>query len=340
MTAATSPIDFWFDFSSPYSYLASTWIDGFAAQHGRTVRWHALLLGATFKASELRPPASYPVKGPYMLRDFARSAQMEGLPYQHPDPFPIPTQHAARVFWWLHAQAPQQAVAWAKAGLKAYFTEGVALNDAAALKVLLAREGFDAQAAEAAWGDETWKAKLVDVNTQAVALGVFGAPFFIVDGEPFWGNDRRAQMARHLQVSMHAPALGPRKTAQDLVQDALTSVTTVGVHEALAKQANGALLVDLRDARELEREGLVAGSFHAPRGMLEFWVDDTCEYHKPQFADRNRPYVLYCAAGWRSALAAHTMQTMGFANVSHLDGGFAAWREAGAPVAQKVKKPS
>lgn len=195
---SSAPIHFWFDFSSPYSYLASEWVDALAARHGRTVSWHAMLLGATFKAAELRPPASYPIKGAYMLRDFARSARMEGLPFVMPEPFPIPTQNAARIFWWLHEQDPARAAAWARAGLRAYFTRNVPLNDAAALKVLAAQTGLDADAAEAACGDERIKRRLIDVNDEAVRLGIFGAPTIIVDGEPFWGHDRRAQIERWL----------------------------------------------------------------------------------------------------------------------------------------------
>jgi 2-hydroxychromene-2-carboxylate isomerase len=195
---SSAPIHFWFDFSSPYSYLASEWIEALAARHGRTVSWHAMLLGATFKAAGLRPPVSYPIKGAYMLRDFARSARMEGLPFVMPEPFPIPTQNAARIFWWLHEQDPVRAAAWARAGLRAYFTRNVALNDAAALKALAAQTGLDADAAEAACGDERIKRRLMDVNDEAVRLGIFGAPTVLVDGEPFWGHDRRAQIERWL----------------------------------------------------------------------------------------------------------------------------------------------
>ncbi len=198
MTAIPRSIDFWFDFSSPYSYLASHWIEDLASRHGRTVQWHAMLLGATFKAAELRPPASYPIKGGYMIRDFQRSARMEGVPFVQPDPFPIPTQNAARIFWWLHAQDAASATAWAHAGLRAYFRRGVALNDPVALKALAAASGLDADAAEAACGDATWKSKLMQVNDEAIALGAFGAPFFVIDGEPFWGNDRKAQIERWL----------------------------------------------------------------------------------------------------------------------------------------------
>lgn len=192
------PVQFYFDFSSPYSYIASEWIEAVAARHGRRVQWHAILLGVTFQAAELKSPVSHPIKRDYTLRDFERSARFAGLPYRQPETFPIATQNAARVFWWLHDQDPTRAVAWAHAGLRAYFTRGVVLSDAGALKGLLAESGIDADAAEAAWSDPAWKDRLKAENESAVATGVFGAPHFIVDGEPFWGNDRKPQIEQWL----------------------------------------------------------------------------------------------------------------------------------------------
>jgi 2-hydroxychromene-2-carboxylate isomerase len=191
-------ISFYFDFSSPYSYIASEWVEALAARHGRTVRWHAILLGATFQAAGLMSPVSYPMKRECTLRDFARSARFEGVPYKQPEPFPIATQNAARVFWWLDAQDPSRAVAWAHAALRAFFARGVPLDDKAALKQLAEEQGLDAAAAEAAWNEPVWKNALREANDKAIAAGIFGAPFFIVDGEPFWGNDRKAQIERWL----------------------------------------------------------------------------------------------------------------------------------------------
>jgi 2-hydroxychromene-2-carboxylate isomerase len=193
-----APIAFYFDFSSPYSYVASEWIEALAARHGRTVEWHAILLGATFAAAELRPPVSYPIKRDYALHDFARSARFEGVPFKQPQEFPIPTQNAARVFWWLEAQDPVRAVAWARAGLRAYFARGVVLSNPAQLRQLAADSGLDAEAAEAAWNDPQWKARLKSENDSAIAAGIFGAPSFVVDGELFWGNDRKPQLERWL----------------------------------------------------------------------------------------------------------------------------------------------
>lgn len=194
-----SAILFYFDFSSPYSYIASEWVEALAARHGRTVQWHAILLGATFKAAELKSPVDYPIKREYALRDFERSARFEGVPLKNPEKFPIPTQNAARVFWWLHDKEPATAARWGRHGLRAYFARGVDLSDTAQLKELAAEFGIDPVEAEAVWNDPVWKARLKAANDAAIAAGVFGAPFFIVDKEPFWGNDRRAQIERWLE---------------------------------------------------------------------------------------------------------------------------------------------
>lgn len=190
---AKTPIDFWFDFSSPYAYVASEWIDALAARHGRSVRWHAILLGVTFQAAELRSPVAYPLKRDYVMRDFARSARFEGVPYVQPGKFPISTHNAARVFWHLTAGDAERGKQWARCALRAYFTRGVDLSDPARLADLAA--DFGISDAAAIWADPRWKDALRVENDAAVAAGVFGAPYFIVDGEPFWGNDRKAQIA-------------------------------------------------------------------------------------------------------------------------------------------------
>mgnify|MGYP002624013193 CR=1 FL=1 len=131
-----------------------------------------------------------------------------------------------------------------------------------------------------------------------------------------------------------------RKTVQSMVDEAMAAITTYSVDEARALHGqDDVLFVDLRDVRELEREGVIPGAFHAPRGMIEFWVDPESPYHKPVFAE-DRRFVLFCAAGWRSALATKTLQDMGLPKVAHIDGGFTAWKDAGAPVAEKARRPA
>lgn len=117
-----------------------------------------------------------------------------------------------------------------------------------------------------------------------------------------------------------------------LLEEANAAIETLEVGEAVALHGDpGVVFVDIRDIRELEREGRVPGAVHAPRGMLEFWVDPESPYFKPVFGEDKR-FVFFCAAGWRSALATHAVQQMGLDPVAHVAGGFGAWREAGGPV--------
>ncbi|QDL98262.1 rhodanese-like domain-containing protein [Rhodopseudomonas palustris] len=123
-----------------------------------------------------------------------------------------------------------------------------------------------------------------------------------------------------------------------LLDDANAAIETLTPAEAIALQNDaGVLIVDLRDPRELEREGRIPGSFSCPRGMLEFWIDPESPYAKPQF-QQDKKFVFYCAGGLRSALAAKTAQDMGLKPVAHIEGGFAAWRDAGGPVEAWVPK--
>ncbi len=122
----------------------------------------------------------------------------------------------------------------------------------------------------------------------------------------------------------------------ELVERANAQVDVLQPGEALERQAGGkAILVDIRDIRELERGGRVKDAVHAPRGMLEFWFDPSSKYYRDVFGDGDKTYVLFCAAGWRSALAAKTLDDMGFENIAHVDGGFAALKEAGASIVDK-----
>ena len=123
-----------------------------------------------------------------------------------------------------------------------------------------------------------------------------------------------------------------RKGYKALLAEAEAEVETVPVEQALSLHGqDGVVFVDLRDPREIQREGRIPGSFHCPRGMLEFWVDPESPYAKPVFAEPKR-FIFYCASGWRSALAAKTVQDMGLPNVAHVDGGYTAWKKAEGPV--------
>ncbi|MGC1574536.1 MAG: rhodanese-like domain-containing protein [Beijerinckiaceae bacterium] len=130
-----------------------------------------------------------------------------------------------------------------------------------------------------------------------------------------------------------------KKGYKALLAEADAMVPTVGVEEARALQGQeGTVFVDLRDPREIEREGKMPGAFHCPRGMLEFWIDPESPYHKPIFGEDKR-FVFFCAGGWRSALAAKTAIEMGLRPVAHLKGGFGAWKKAGGPTETVMAKP-
>jgi len=133
------------------------------------------------------------------------------------------------------------------------------------------------------------------------------------------------------------------KGFQQLVAEAMAEVKTYSVAEVQARLHDAAVqIVDIRDIRELA-EGTVVGAYHAPRGMLEFWVDPASPYHKPLFADESREFILFCGAGWRSALAAKALQEMGMRNVAHIEGGYTEWVKQGAPTEtleqQKARRP-
>jgi rhodanese-related sulfurtransferase len=132
-----------------------------------------------------------------------------------------------------------------------------------------------------------------------------------------------------------------KKGFRQLVNEAKSRIRTVSLEEARALHGrDDVLFVDVRDVRELERDGMIPGAFHCPRGMLEFWIDPESPYAKDVFQS-GKELVFYCNGAWRSALAADTAQQMGLERVVEMDGGFAAWRSAGFPVAERVpKKPS
>lgn len=187
-------IDFYFDFSSPYGYLASTRINALAAHHQRRVNWRPVLLGPMFKAAGTAPLAGVPLKGPYSVHDFSRTARFLGIRYKQPQNFPISTQNAARAFYWINDRDAIRAHRFAAACFENYFTQGVDITTADAVADIAAAVGEDRGAALAATADPVFKDRLKNEVESALARGVFGSPFIIVDGEPFWGNDRLDQV--------------------------------------------------------------------------------------------------------------------------------------------------
>lgn len=194
-----APIDFYFDFSSPYGYFASELIEDVAARHGRSVTWHPILLGVLFKQTGMAPLTEIPLKGAYSKRDFVRSARFHGITaFRLPERFPIPAQAPSRIVLALRDRDPALAVRVAKALYRAYFTGGLDISDAEVAADVAGGAGADRSAMRTAVDDPAIKDALREEVAQALAAGVFGSPFIVVDGEPFWGLDRFPQIERWL----------------------------------------------------------------------------------------------------------------------------------------------
>ena len=186
-----APLHFYFDFSSPYGYLAAQKIEPLAAKHGRGVTWRPILLGAAFKATGAGPLPSIPLKGDYSKRDFLRSARFHDVPFRLPDPFPVSTVSACRAFY---ATSSEKQVALAKALFRAYFVDNVGIGEADNVLKVAASLGLKPDLNDQAVKDKT----RAEVDA-AIAKGVFGSPYILVDGEPFWGIDRFDQLERWLR---------------------------------------------------------------------------------------------------------------------------------------------
>ena len=193
-------IDFYFDFSSPYGYLAATRIDALAARHNRRVTWRPILLGPMFKAAGTAPLTNIPLKGPYSVRDFLRTSRFLKIPYTQPAAFPIGTQNAARVFYWLSDRDEIKARRFARACYDTYFADGVDISSAEKVADIAAQLGEERVSVLAAMTDPVVKERLKNEVDLALAKGVFGSPYFIVDGEPFWGNDRLDQVEAWIET--------------------------------------------------------------------------------------------------------------------------------------------
>jgi 2-hydroxychromene-2-carboxylate isomerase len=194
-----APIEFYFDFSSPYAYLASEKIEALAARHGREVKFKPILLGAVFKATGGAPlTEGMTAKGAYSVHDFARSARYEGIPFSLPKPFPIPTVTAARAMLWLTREQPVHAASFMHAALRAYFADGRDISQPAVLAEVLGECGLDVARVLAGAAEQDIKDQLKAQVEGAIVRGVFGAPFMFVDGEAFWGHDRLPHIDRWL----------------------------------------------------------------------------------------------------------------------------------------------
>jgi 2-hydroxychromene-2-carboxylate isomerase len=196
----SAEMDFYFDFSSPYGYLASERIDAIAAKHGRTVNWHPILLGVIFKQTGMQPLTQVPIKGKYAELDFARTARMMKIPFAMPSVFPIASMAPARVMLWIASRNPEAAKSYVRVAYRAFFVDGFNISEPSTAAALAAGLGHDRAAALAAIDDPQFKAELKNEVERAIARGVFGSPFFIIDNEPFWGCDRLAMVEEWLKT--------------------------------------------------------------------------------------------------------------------------------------------
>ena len=193
------PIEFFFDFSSPYGYLASRKIDALGARFGREVIWKPILLGAIFKLTGMAPLTTIPIKGEYVQRDFARFARLLDVSFKLPAVFPFSSIHAVRAFWWLEERDPKAAHDLAQRLYDLAFS-GNDIGSAQAVGSAAAELGIDSAALLAGIKMQEVKDRTRAENEAAIARGVFGAPYIVIDGEPFWGADRLDQAARWLET--------------------------------------------------------------------------------------------------------------------------------------------
>jgi 2-hydroxychromene-2-carboxylate isomerase len=196
----SAPIEFYFDFSSPYGYLAACRIDDLAGEFDRSVAWRPYLMGAAMKVTGRGPLVNDPLVGKYTRKDLQRSARLMGVPISMPDPFPVATIAACRAYYWLFDQDEEKAKALAMALYTAFFAEGRNIGETEVVLDVAASLGVDREALASALQDPAVKERLKAVTDDAIARGIFGSPFVIVDGEAFWGSDRLDQVRRWLET--------------------------------------------------------------------------------------------------------------------------------------------
>ncbi|MDQ2084099.1 2-hydroxychromene-2-carboxylate isomerase [Xanthobacteraceae bacterium Astr-EGSB] len=185
-----TPIEFWFDFASPYAYFGALQLDDIADRHDRDVVWRPFLLGPAFAATGMQPLTHMPIRGDYARRDWARLARGLSVPFHLPDKHPFATLAASRAFYVIEPGNAETAVRFARHVFALTFGEGRDTSDRALVLDIAAGVGVDRTALDAALDTADVKQVLRDRTDEAIARGIFGSPFFIVDGEPFWGADR------------------------------------------------------------------------------------------------------------------------------------------------------
>lgn len=190
----SGPMTFYFDFSSPYGFLASQKVSELAESIGRKIAWRPYLIGAVYKAYG-GAPLEHPLKKDYVLKDFARSARLAGMPHARlPQNFPTSSVPPSRVLYWIERQAPEKVASFAESAFRAYWLEGEDVGDGAVAVKVAASLGLDPAAITAGVQEQEIKDRLRSVTDDAIARGIFGSPFIQIEDEYFWGFDRFAQI--------------------------------------------------------------------------------------------------------------------------------------------------
>ncbi|MES2128380.1 MAG: 2-hydroxychromene-2-carboxylate isomerase [Pseudomonadota bacterium] len=201
-------IDFYFDFASPYSYLAANRINRIAALRRRKVNWHPLVVTALYQANGTPPTPTLPVKWEYVRKDVKRIARNERIPFREPPGYPRILLTPGRAMLWIRAvHGDETAVLFARTCFHAYFGDGVDIGDVDVLAGIAAGLGVQKDALLAGMADDAIKGELKNGSTLAFQKGVFGVPFVIADGEHFWGFDRFPLLAQWLSRGRKGPVL-------------------------------------------------------------------------------------------------------------------------------------
>jgi len=186
----TNLLEFYFDFSSPYGYIAAHRIEAIGQKHAREVVWKPFLLGAMFQVNGQGPLKDQALKWEYSSHDLERNARRYGVKWSLPEPFPIATQAAGRAFYWIQEQDNEAAKTFAMDVYREYFSNGKDIRSKQLIADISGKIGMNKTACLSAIVDGVYKEKLKAVTSDAIARNVCGSPFVFVDNEPFWGNDR------------------------------------------------------------------------------------------------------------------------------------------------------
>ncbi|MFV1850271.1 MAG: 2-hydroxychromene-2-carboxylate isomerase [Thalassospira sp.] len=195
-----SEVTFYFDFSSPYGYLAAERMEAFESRVGVTVTWRPFMIGAAFKQTGQSPLLSQPIRGTYFRHDMERCARLQNTPFHIPENFPYAALVPTRAFYWLESRSPMLARKFAKDIYRGYFADGLDMANPENVFAAASRHSINVSEMRAAVENQRWKDHTRTVTEEAISLGAFGSPFFFYEDEPFFGNDRLEQLAQWISL--------------------------------------------------------------------------------------------------------------------------------------------